>query len=389
MDPKTGGVAGILRNLLPVLDQRGITSEIVCFDDPSKAHSETDAGCIIHRIGPSIGRWGKVKGFRRWLDTHATTFEVIVLHGLWLYNGYAYTKWMKADQDRRDHRKPRTWIMPHGMLDPWFQRSPDRRLKALRNLIYWWLIEKRTIASADLLIFTSEAERDKAATTFTDYRPRRTAILPLGVPEPTLHDAPGGWPQDAESTSDHGYLLALGRIDPKKGFHLLPEVWKRLSADIRYRDQLPDLIIAGPGWETDYGLRLKARIDELGLCDRIRTCGMLLGAEKWTALRSCEALIMPSHQENFGLVAAEAMACGTPVLLSNQVDIYQLITHAGGGISDSDTQEGIERMLIRWMDTSTDERLMMKESARKIYLEQFRISNTADRFIRLLEENVA
>ena len=385
MDPVTGGVAQTIRNLLPVMEQMGVGSEVVCFDAPSSTAWQTEEGCIVHRIGPSIGRWGRVKGFSNWLDTHADQFDVIMLHGLWLYNGYAYTKWLNRRKRKSDLRIPRTWIMPHGMLDPWFQRAQGRRIKSIRNLIYWLMIERRTISSSDLLIFTSNAEQQKASITFPFYHPKQTAIIPLGVSDPDADQYVGISNAERLPFVDDTFILALGRIDPKKGFDILPEVWSQLIKHPGYTSRLPKLVIAGPGWESEYGIRLKKRIDALDLGDRIITVGMLQGAAKWTALRSCEALIMPSHQENFGLVAAEALACGKPVLLSDQVDIQADIIAADAGFSDKDTVGGIAQIVMRWMDLQPEEQEQMKSSARKLFLDRFSIHQTAVRFIHLLE----
>lgn len=386
MDPVTGGVAQTLRNLLPVLMRMGVTSEVVCFDAPLTSSGQINDGFVIHRIGPSVGRWGRVKGFKHWLDSYAYKYDVIVLHGLWLYNGYAYTKWIRGRSGRYGKRSIRTWVMPHGMLDPWFQRSSGRCLKSIRNLIYWLLIESRTISLADLLIFTSEAERDKARFSFPFYQPKRTTIISLGLPEPTLDKPACNSSRDKPKHPEDAFLLALGRIDPKKGFHLLPEVWMRLMQDPNYSKNLPILFMAGPGWESDHGTFLMDRIKALGLGHLILTNGMLQGDAKWAALRSCEALIMPSHQENFGLVAAEALACGTPVLLTEQVDISAEIVMAGAGLSGSDTVEGIERMVKQWIDLNHGTRQHMKAAARKAYIERFDIHHTASRFIHLFEE---
>lgn len=387
MDPVTGGVAQTIRNLLPVMEQMGVRSEVLCFDVPSSTALQTDQGCIVHRIGPSVGRWGRVKGFCNWLDAYADQFDVIMLHGLWLYNGYAYTKWLHRRKRKSDLRIPRTWVMPHGMLDPWFQRAEGRRIKSLRNLIYWLMIERRTISSSDLLIFTSEAEQEKARITFPFYHPKRTAIVPLGVSDPAADQHVGISNAVRFPFLDDTFILALGRIDPKKGFDILPEVWSQLIKHPGYTSRIPTLVIAGPGWESKYGVRLKERINALDLGDRIITMGMLQGAAKWTALRSCEALIMPSHQENFGLVAAEALACGKPVLMSDQVDIQAYIVAGDAGFSDNDTVGGIAQIVMRWMDLQPEEQEQMKVSARKLFLDRFSIDQTATRFIRLLTDH--
>jgi len=80
------------------------------------------------------------------------------------------------------------------------------------------------------------------------------------------------------------------------------------------------LVIAGPdqvGWRRE----LQTIVDKTGLTSRVHWPGMLKGALKWGAFYACEAFILPSHQENFGIAVAEALACGKPVLLSDQVNI--------------------------------------------------------------------
>ena len=66
--------------------------------------------------------------------------------------------------------------------------------------------------------------------------------------------------------------------------------------------------------------------------DRVYWPGMLRGNLKWGSFYSCEAFILPSHQENFGIAVAEALACGKPVLLSNKVNIAAEIERDGVGL---------------------------------------------------------
>ena len=75
---------------------------------------------------------------------------------------------------------------------------------------------------------------------------------------------------------------------------------------------------------------------------------MLQGDAKWGAFYAAEVFALPSHQENFGVAVAEALACGTPVLISNKVNIWQEIAEDGVGLVEEDDLEGTTRLLERW-----------------------------------------
>jgi glycosyltransferase involved in cell wall biosynthesis len=104
---------------------------------------------------------------------------------------------------------------------------------------------------------------------------------------------------------------------------------------------------------------------------------MLTGDAKWGALRACEAMVLPSHQENFGVVVAEALACGRPALISNQVNIWPEIRDSGAGLVEPDTLEGTRSLLTRWFALSGPERAAMSERALAAFAAQFSMRNCA------------
>ncbi len=88
------------------------------------------------------------------------------------------------------------------------------------------------------------------------------------------------------------------------------------------------LVMCGPdqvGWQAE----LTAMAKRLKVAERVTWAGMVSGDSKWGALRAAEVFVLPSHQENFGIVVAEALACGTPVLISNKVNIWREVQRAG------------------------------------------------------------
>ena len=187
--------------------------------------------------------------------------------------------------------KPVVWS-PRGSLQRW-SGSTRVRLKDAWDLVCGAIQPKNTV-----LHVTSDEE---AAESVARYPGLRTAIIPNGVHVPVeLNRRPG------EGTLR---LMFLGRLHPKKGIENLLEA-ASLLRDIRW-----SLAIAGKG-DPEYTASLRRRIDDLGVSDRVTMLGEVLGADKQAALENADVAVFPSYTENFGLVIAEALAHGVPVIAS-------------------------------------------------------------------------
>jgi glycosyltransferase involved in cell wall biosynthesis len=127
-------------------------------------------------------------------------------------------------------------------------------------------------------------------------------------------------------------------LHPKKGCDLL------LRAMAEMRPPL-DLVLAGPHVAGEYVRRLKRLAEGLP----ITFTGILQGNEKLGALVSADALVLPSHQENFGLVVAEALSFGTPALVSEKVSIAEYIRSFEAGFVASDTLAGTRQLIEQWL----------------------------------------
>jgi glycosyltransferase involved in cell wall biosynthesis len=114
---------------------------------------------------------------------------------------------------------------------------------------------------------------------------------------------------------------------------------------------------------------------------------MLTGELKWGALRASEIFVLPSHQENFGIVVAEALACGLPALISNKVNIWREVQSNGAGIVGVDDLEGTCTVLQRWQSMSEQEKSEMRAQARECFLHNFEI-RAAARFLIATLSNV-
>lgn len=178
------------------------------------------------------------------------------------------------------------------------------------------------------------------------------------------------------------YLLFLSRIHEKKGCDLLLEGFAKAVQ----RPEL-QLIMAGP-CHNDLIDQLKVLAHSLGISDRIHWPGMLKGAAKAGAFRGAEAFILTSHQENFGIAVAEALAYGKPVLISNQINIWREIEAGGAGIVAPDTVEGATQVIQTWESMMPEQRIAMGEAARSVYEKNFTVQVATQDLTKVLERAI-
>ena len=217
--------------------------------------------------------------------------------------------------------KPVVWS-PRGALQRW-SGSTRVRLKDAWDAVCGVIQPKHTV-----LHVTSDEE---AAESIARYPGLRTAIIPNGVHVPAkLTRRPG------DGTLR---LMFLGRLHPKKGIENLLAAASRLG-DVRW-----SLVIAGKG-DPEYTASLRRRIDDLSLSDRVKLLGEVLGADKQAALENIDVAVFPSYTENFGLVIAEALAHGVPVIASTATP-WREIEARGCGLWVANDPATVKEAILR------------------------------------------
>ncbi|MBO0933191.1 glycosyltransferase [Fibrella aquatilis] len=384
MDPLSGGPCQGIRTSSPVLEALQVYREIVCFDPPTAAYLGTDP-FPVHALGTSKNQWFYSPKLAPWLRENLHRFDVVVTNGLWSYHSQAVRKAVRQYNRMAKVKKPLQWfVMPHGMLDPYFQRAVDRKLKAIRNWFYWKFIEQHVISQADGILFTCETELLLARETFSPYRPQLELNVGYGIeaPPPFEQAMQDAFLARCPEVANTPFLLFLSRIHPKKGVDLLVNAYIELSQQLASSGmELPKLVIAGPGLDTAFGQLVQQLVQRHpAISANVFFPGMLSGAAKWGAFYTCDAFVLPSHQENFGIAVAEALACGTPTLISDQVNIWREIAAGGGGIVVPNTPAGTLHLLQQWITLTPAERKMLGRQARDTFEEHFTIRPAAERF---------
>lgn len=379
MNPKNGGPCQGIRNVLPELAKLGITNHVVCLDDPQSKFLLDDP-FVTYALGEGLGKWHYHSKLQEWLQKNVSEYDIVIIHGIWLYHSYATSR-IISDLKKKRKKTPQVFVMPHGMLDPYFQMSKSRLLKAVRNWVYWKLIEKNVINTADGLLFTSAEEMRLAKNTFRPYNPKKQLNLGYGIslpPEPDVFDKKE-FGDKVNGLDGHKYFLFLGRLDPKKGVDLVLMAYTKLK---RSGTKLPQLVIAGPDSSEQYGKFLRSIA---GDDPDIFFAGMVNGGSKSAAYTGATAFILPSHQENFGIAVAEAMAFGKPVLISNKVNIWEEVLNNSAGIVEDDDLNGTIRLIEKFVKLSPDDQQRMGDSAKRVFIEQYTAKSFATRFYKKME----
>lgn len=382
IDPRYGGVSRAIQMMISSSSDSGVYNEIVCLDNPNALYLESFT-CDVHALGPTKAPWHYCTHLVPWLVKNYLRFDVVIVHGLWLYHGFAARKALQKIKDSVELKYiqiPKLFVMPHGMLDPYFQKPAGRKLKAFRNWIYWKLIEKKLINSAEAILFTCNVERELASRSFSPYTPKQQIVVGLGVEKPPLYNETmrSSFLLKCPEIIDESYLLFLSRIHEKKGVDLLISAYCNLREQ---GQQMPKLVIAGSGLDSSYGRKLLDQVAENKLEKEIFFPGMLNGNAKWGAFYNCDAFVLPSHQENFGIAVVEAMACGKAVLITDQINIYQEIAQAGAGIITKDTQEEIYLMLRSWIELSGIQKKAMQSIANRLYEANYDVNLATKRLL--------
>jgi glycosyltransferase involved in cell wall biosynthesis len=290
------------------------------------------AGVTLRTVGPAQGRLMRHPDLATAVDESVAGADIVHIAALWEEIHHA-----AAATARR--RKVPYIFSPHGMLDPW---SLARNRWVKRLYLAWRL--RRDLNGAAAIHFTCAVERDLVL---------KMGLKPAAIVEPNGLDlrefdnlpADDVFRRQYPQVGTRPIVLFLSRIDPKKGLDLLIPAFARVPAETV-------LVIAGPDL-VGYRAEVEQQVKEFGLTERVVFTGMLRGADRIAAMAAARLFVLPSYQENFGIVVAESLAAGVPVVISDQVNIHAEITRAKvGGVVVTEVLP-LANEMNRWLTDDT------------------------------------
>ena len=193
---------------------------------------------------------------------------------------------------------------------------------------------KEMLAGAAAVIATSEQEIEELAAggiERTKIVLRRNGVMvPRELPDRGQFRTEQGIPADAL------LILFLGRLSEKKSPDLLLEAFAQLGERIAGR--VVWLAFAGPD-ESGMQVQLEELARKRGVRPRVVFGGPVFGDRKWAAYQDADVFVLPSQNENFGNTAAEAAACGTPVVVTENCGVAPLLDGLAGIVVRHETAE--------------------------------------------------
>lgn len=374
MDPKTGGPPNGINYITPYLNELNIATTIVCLDNPEELFLKK-CNCKIIALAENKTSWQYNSKLYNWLLNNLANYDVVLVHGIWIYHSYAVSKAIKSLKKLDSNFKTKYFIYPHGMLDSYFQTNKKRVLKSIRNYFYWHLIESKNISAANGIIYTSHGEMEIASKTFSNFKPKQALNLGYGI------DVPNDIYKQNDSKE---YYLFLGRYDHKKGIDTIINAYQKLW--LTNKIMLPKLIIAGPGLNSYYGKYIQDLVkSNENIKNQIELKEMVSGTEKWQLIANAKVTILWSHQENFGITVAESLGMGVPVLLSKQVNIWNEVVMNNAGFAEDESVEKLVGTMLKFNNLSEEAYNEMCLSAKNIYLNLYQPNKYANRLKALFE----
>lgn len=323
-----GGPSQMVLGLSAALAREGVEVTILTTDSngdvgqppldvPLNVPIEQDGYRIIYFRCSPFRRYKFSLDLLCWLFEHAGEFDLAHIHAL-----FSPVSSLAATVAR--YRCLPYLLRPLGTLDP-----ADLRKKKYLKQIYTTLLEGPNIAGAVAIHFTSVLEA-KISERFGALTP--DVVIPLGVQPPASQGEM--MPTEGKARTQLGIsskcplILFMSRIDPKKGLDLLiPALEKLLAEGLDFHF----VLAGGNPQDANYEQEIRDRVLSSPLSSRTTMTGFVRGDFKVSLLQDADLFVLPSYYENFGIAVAEAMYYGTPVVISEQVYIWEEVQGAAAG----------------------------------------------------------
>jgi glycosyltransferase involved in cell wall biosynthesis len=279
-------------------------------------------------------------------------FNLVHTTGMWTYPP------VRAASISRRRRKPYV-VSPRGMLMKW-----EMSHKAWKKRLYFYTIERERLRQSAGIHCTTRAEKEALSRFGME---TQGFVIPNGLDMAEFEQLPprGTLREHLGIPCDAQILLFMGRLHPKKGIEETLSTFTALSANY------PNLhlVLSGPD-EGEYEAKVEQWAARNDLATRVHLTGKLQAMERLAAFSDADVFVLLSHSENFGMGVAEAMACGIPVVVSEEVGISPWVVQGNAGFSVRREGGGAARAIASLLDHPEEAR-QSGENGKRLVASEF------------------
>ena len=369
LDPKYGGPSRAIIDNSLYLKSKGIEVDIVTNDPNDSKFYRDDKLRVIN-----TGKRYFSKSFNPllffWIKKNKYKYDKFVVHGIWELNTLIAKLLLKKNY----------FVFTHGQLDPYFK---NEKFNILKKKLYWFLIEKKNLISSESLLLTSINEKKMLNNTYVDTQGIKKTVVEYGIKKPKINKKilEKRFYQKFKFLKNKKFFLYLGRFHKKKGCEIL---LKSMEMILR-KDKGIFLLMAGP--HSNYKSSLVKLSKKLNINKNIIWSNFLKNDLKWASILKCQAMVLPSHGENFGISVIESLSMSRPVLITNKVNTANYIEKTNSGFVSTDKVKSFHKILINFLKLKNKSKKMMGKNAFKCYLKYFNLVNSNNKFISMLKKN--
>ena len=374
--PLRGGPSQAVLDMVRALCNLSVDAEIVTITDEGLESLVSPDGALVQYsrvpirvFERQVSQFTATREFgiswpmTHWLWRNIYRYDLVHVHAIFCY---ASTVAMLIA-----HRHHIPYICTtHGLLRSWALKQ-----RAAKKAMYWQIIERSNVNRAKAIHFTADAELADAQRQLL--RPP-LFVIPHGIdPRPIREDASTTLRHNLGLSSEEPVIVFMSRLHPVKGLDYLIPALAEVS-DLPFT-----FILAGSG-DPAYEQQIHRMLAEAGLQERTHCVGFVTGEQKDLLLQGADLFVLTSHSENFGIAVLEALAAGTPVLVTPGVALASVVAQHGLGYVTEMNDAAIAATLRRFLSERETARLM-GQNGREFVRQRYAWSRVASDLTQVYE----
>ena len=369
LNPKYGGPSKAIIDNSLYLKTKGIKVDIITNDPFGSKFYKGNKLKIIN-----VGRKYLPISFNPflffWILKNKKKYNNFVVHGIWELNTIIANLLLKKNY----------YVFTHGQLDPYFR---SEKLNIIKKKIYWFLIEKKNLINSKSLLLTSINEKKLLNKTLVNTDGIKKTVVEYGIKKPKIDKKrlKKIFFNKFKFLKNKKFFLFLGRFHKKKGCEILLHSMEKILNN----NKNIYLLMAGPS--SKYKNNLIELSKELKIDKYIVWSDFLKNDLKWASIYKCEAMVLSSHGENFGISIIESLSMSKPVLITNKVNTASYIRKTYSGLVSNNTINSFYKILNKFLKLNYVSKNKMHKNALNCYLRYFNLINSNNKFVSLLRKN--